>query len=79
MPIYQYRCRDCKRDVEVWLQSSLEAPICPECGARLQDKLLSAPHVARGDTARPPGMTCCGREERCESPACSTGAQCRRD
>jgi putative FmdB family regulatory protein len=79
MPIYDFLCQDCGKAVEVWLRSSTDAPICPQCGAPLQDKLLSAPSfVMSGDTLRQAGMTCCGREERCDSPACSTEGICRR-
>jgi len=79
MPIYEFHCQSCRRPVEVWLRSSTDAPVCPLCGASLRDKLLSAPSFVMGaDTRRPPGRTCCGREERCDTPACSTEGTCPR-
>jgi hypothetical protein len=55
------------------------APSCPQCGSPLLEKLFSAPNVISrwGQPSR--GGTCCGREERCAAPPCSTGETCRRD
>ena len=41
------------------------------------DKLISAPVMLSGRTARPAGRTYCGREERCDAPPCSEGGECR--
>ena len=78
MPIYEYRCNGCGTTVEVLVRDE-RAPLCPHCAAPLTEKLLSVPYVSSGRTAREPGRTCCGREERCDTPACSTGEACRRD
>lgn len=78
MPIYEYHCRQCDRPVEVWLRSGADQPLCPECGSALQDKLLTAPHMMSAEASRPAGLTCCGREERCDSPGCSTEQGCQR-
>jgi putative FmdB family regulatory protein len=79
MPIYEYRCGRCEARVEVLVRGHVEVPSCPHCGAPLVEKLLSVPYVSSGRTAREPGRTCCGREERCHAPPCSTGETCRRD
>jgi putative FmdB family regulatory protein len=78
MPIYEYRCRHCTAEFEVLVRDGM-AVACPECGGSSLDKLLPIPFIASGRTARPAGRTCCGREERCDTPACSTGETCRHD
>ena len=79
MPIYEYRCKSCGERVEILIRSgSNGSPICPNCGSALLEKLLSVPHVMTGQR-RPAGRTCCGREERCETPPCSEGGACRRE
>mgnify|MGYP005854485941 CR=1 FL=1 len=77
MPIYEYRCSACDAKVEVLVRGDT-TPVCPHCGTLLTDKLLSVPSVASGRTAREPGRTCCGREERCDRPPCSAGEACWR-
>ena len=79
MPIYEYRCATCGERVEVLIRSTATAAVCPKCGSLLTDRLFSAPHVLNGESRRPAGHTCCGREERCDTPPCSGGGSCRRD
>ncbi len=76
MPIYEYRCQDCGKRVEMLLRSGDESPRCPSCGSALLEKLISTPYVLSG--GRLPGRTCCGQEERCATPPCSTEEGCRR-
>jgi len=78
MPIYEYRCRNCDATFEKLVRSG-DTVTCPHCGSSSLDKLLSAPFVSRGQTARPAGRTCCGREERCGTPPCSVGEMCRHE
>ena len=79
MPIYQYQCRDCGKVSEFLLPniSAVMYSACSVCGSHNLEKLISAPILLRNRTDTS-DKTCCGREERCESPACSTGNQCRR-
>ena len=77
MPIYEYRCRDCDTTFEALVRGG-GGVTCPHCGGSSLDKLLSAPVMLSGRTARPAGRTCCGREERCDSPPCSEGGECQR-
>ncbi len=79
MPIYEYRCATCGSQVDVLVRSRNTTPVCPECGSLLTDKLLSTPHVVSSESRRQAGHTCCGREERCGAPPCSSGSGCRRD
>jgi putative FmdB family regulatory protein len=79
MPIYEYRCGTCGDQVEVLVRSSATTPLCPDCGSPLTDKLFSAFNVASERARRPAGHTCCGREERCEAPACAGEGGCRHE
>lgn len=46
MPIYEYHCSECKKDVSILFLSFSEAdekePICPECGNKKLERLLSS-------------------------------------
>ena len=79
MPIYEYLCRNCGERVEVLVRSGSGAPCCPECGSPLSEKLFSVPNVISRWGQSSGDGTCCGREERCAAPPCSTGEVCRRD
>jgi putative FmdB family regulatory protein len=79
MPIYEYHCKSCGEQVELLIRSGMNAPpTCPNCGSTLLEKLFSTPYVMTGES-RPADRTCCGREERCETPPCSEGRTCRRE
>jgi putative FmdB family regulatory protein len=43
MPIYEYQCQDCSKELEA-LQKISDAPLveCPECGASALKKKVSA-------------------------------------
>jgi len=79
MPIYQYRCRECGEVSEFLLPNlSVGRTLdCSTCGSHNLERLISAPALLKNSTTTP-GKTCCGREERCESPQCSTGERCQR-
>ena len=77
MPIYEYQCTECGRKVELLVRSSATAPLCPHCASPLTEKLWSVPNLLSSNS-RPPELTCCGQEERCDEPACAQGAECRR-
>jgi len=78
MPIYEYRCRDCGKVHEALVRViGGSSPGCPACGSHDLERLYSSSYVVRAGPTNP-GTTCCGREERCEAPPCSTGNVCRR-
>jgi putative FmdB family regulatory protein len=79
MPIYEYRCRSCGRTSEIWegVGSRNDPLLCKTCGGNDLEKVLSMSHSVKNP--RPKGSTCCGREERCDKPPCSSGSTCRRD
>jgi putative FmdB family regulatory protein len=79
MPVYDYKCPVCGKVSEFLTSGSGDdrTPVCPDCGSRNLEKMISAPALLR--RSKNSGMTCCGREERCEQPPCSTGGRCRRN
>lgn len=78
MPIYEYRCRECGQVAEVWVRGSASgAKSCPSCGSTSLQKLPSASPLLKSGLKKG-GSTCCGREERCEAPPCSSGQTCHR-
>jgi len=79
MPIYDYKCRDCGEVSEMFLHGADNAKplVCPVCGSESMERLISGSYVLQTEM-RPPGRTCCGKAERCETPPCSTGDTCAR-
>jgi putative FmdB family regulatory protein len=80
MPIFEYQCRECMTVSEFLIGVGTEESIaCKKCGSLEMERILSTPFFL--DTAKHPasGRTCCGKEERCEMPPCSSGGSCRRD
>jgi len=51
VPIYEYRCRDCRRRVSIIWRSFAEAeqgqPVCPRCGSGNLTRLISRVRVIR--------------------------------
>lgn len=56
MPIYEYRCQDCRRRVSVFWRSFSEAAdgeaTCPRCGSRSLTRLVSKTTVLRSEESR---------------------------
>lgn len=50
MPIYEYRCADCRRRVSVFFRSfsAVGDPVCPRCGGTRLTRLMSRVAVHRG-------------------------------
>ena len=80
MPIYEYKCQDCGRVTEFLMGIGEDITItCSHCGSLDMEKIISAASFLDCSPERRPGTTCCGSEEHCASPPCSTGGTCRRD
>ncbi|MDH4222288.1 MAG: zinc ribbon domain-containing protein [candidate division Zixibacteria bacterium] len=80
MPIFEYKCEDCGKVSEVFqLKAKQENTIvCPDCGSNRMKRLMSSPaSFVMGSSSKE--TTCCGREERCDTPPCSTDGTCKRD
>jgi len=79
MPIYEYRCESCGAVSEYLVGLGEDEKIrCRACGSDGINRILSASSYTLHSSARMPGRTCCGREERCETPPCSDMGTCRR-
>ncbi len=56
MPIYEYRCTDCRRRVSVWWRTFGAAetgePVCPRCGGTQLNRLVSRVAVLRSEESR---------------------------
>jgi putative FmdB family regulatory protein len=78
MPIYEYRCQQCGERVEIIVRSGTTTPSCPHCGTELLERLFATSFAMHRATPRSKAHTCCGKEERCDTPPCSTGGECRR-
>ena len=50
MPIYEYRCADCRRKVSIFFRSfgAVTEPVCPRCGGTALTRLMSRVVVRRG-------------------------------
>jgi len=80
MPIYEFRCEACGSVSEYLVGIGNDEKIqCKICGGSEMNRILSAASFSLQSARRMPGHTCCGREERCETPPCSSGGSCRRE
>lgn len=55
MPIYEYRCHDCRRRVSLFYRSftaSEGQPTCPRCGGTRLSRLISRVAVVRSEDSR---------------------------
>ena len=82
MPLYEYLCEACGKVSDFLMGVGRgDAKIsCRHCGSlRLKQKLSVSNFSMRGSRiGSHEGKTCCGSEERCDTPPCSTGGVCKR-
>ena len=56
MPIYEYRCHDCRRRVSIFWRTFSDAeagsPVCPRCGGTNLTRLVSRVRVIRSEESR---------------------------
>ena len=59
MPIYEYRCADCKRRVSVFFRSFsvTSDPECPNCGGKNLSRLVSRVATVKSEDARLEAMS----------------------
>lgn len=55
MPIFDYSCKDCGHQFELWIRKEDQATACPECESEEVEKLFSPPQV-HGDTSHGKAM-----------------------
>lgn len=77
MPIYEYQCGDCgeKSEIIVGISAQDDTLQCKHCGSTELNKIPTAASIAT-HYSRPQGKTCCGRDERCATPPCSSDGPC---
>ena len=81
MPIYEYKCLECGKISEYFISANLkEKVVCKHCGSENVKKVFSPVTVLNSEasTNRRKGKTCCGREERCNTPPCAESGVCKR-
>jgi putative FmdB family regulatory protein len=79
MPIFEYQCKECMTVSEFLMGVRNEESIaCKNCGSLVMERILSTPFLLDSAMHQAPGRTCCGLEERCERPPCSSEGNCRR-
>ncbi len=54
VPIYEYRCHNCRRRVSLFFRSfgAISEPVCPECGSANLTKLVSRVSVMKSEDSR---------------------------
>lgn len=79
MPIYDFRCQSCGKMFESLVRDVTKKAIsCPSYGSQDVGRLVSVSYLIKAGSPNP-GVTCCGRTERCDIPPCSAGSECRHD
>ncbi len=56
MPIYEYRCADCRRRVSIWWRTFSDADtgeaVCPRCGGSHLSRLVSRVAIVKSEESR---------------------------
>jgi len=82
MPIYEYRCQDCGKITEFLVGVTQERTEikCSACGGKNLNKIISPGFISTSGNmlGTQKGKTCCGKDERCDSPPCSNNGVCKR-
>lgn len=56
MPVYEYRCHDCRRRISIFWRTFADAqngtPVCPHCGGTNLTRLISRVRVVRSEESR---------------------------
>ncbi len=76
MPIYEYQCSSCGEVFDLLQPVGGPDPAgSPCCGAPVR-RAISVPARSPSLMPRAAGKTCCGRDERCDTPPCTGGRSC---
>jgi putative FmdB family regulatory protein len=57
MPIYEYKCENCKNEFEVFTFLKDEEPLCPSCGSKEVKKKVSNFQSSGGCKITPSGFS----------------------
>jgi putative FmdB family regulatory protein len=72
MPLYEYSCTRCQKEFEFLVRGS-EKAVCPECGSRALERLLSVPAAHTGSHSA--SLPIC---QTADSPCAQDASFCRR-
>lgn len=74
MPIYEFRCLECKEIFEVIVMAGNEDDEikCSHCGSQTFERVLSSGSIAVGSSPSAPGQQGGLQERTCSSGSCST-------
>ena len=82
MPIYEYKCMDCGKITEFLEGVGQEKidKLCKNCKSKNLSKVFSKSFISISGhvIGSQGGVTCCGRNERCQTPPCSDDGVCKR-
>ncbi len=70
MPIYEYMCKKCAKPFEHLALNKSEAALCPHCGSKSVNRLMSASSIV----VKSPFVACVPGE--CASEECGPGGGC---
>lgn len=48
MPIFEYRCKQCRKVSAILIRSAAKKPICKHCGSESLDKIISSFAIVHG-------------------------------
>jgi putative FmdB family regulatory protein len=72
MPTYEYHCRACHSDIEIWFRSfaaaASETPVCTMCGSQKLKRLISTSAALRLGSPTPPSAAPVAKGPAQESP-----------
>ncbi len=77
MPTFEYICEKCGTFERSQGMNDPAIDACPNCGGKVERLISGGAGFVMGGRSRPAGHTCCGREERCDTPPCGDGECCQ--
>ncbi len=81
MPIYEYKCQDCGKVIEVFVRvvnQEIDLSYL-HCNSKNLHKIYSTPSFVRTENSTSKGSTCCGATERCDRPPCTDEGVCQKN
>ncbi|MDY0362146.1 MAG: zinc ribbon domain-containing protein [Desulforegulaceae bacterium] len=73
MPIYEFRCLECKEIFEVIVVSGNDEEIkCTKCGSSSFERVLSSGSISVSSQGKGPGQSASIQERTCSTGSCTT-------
>jgi len=75
MPTYEYKCKQCDHQFELWQEVGADAPACPECSAEVQKVFHPVRTIFKGSgfyitDSRPPAAKSAESSESKSAESC---------